>query len=86
VTPPDANEPNADDEPDEPIAVLRDLELEPRGDLPLRVRRGIERRFFARDLLTLSWTGLARFATEWLTMLFSGLTAGPTEQKRKEEP
>lgn len=86
MTPPDAHDPLDADEPDEPIAVLRDLELDPRSDLPLRVRRGIERRFFTRDLLTLSWTGLARFAMEWLSMLFTGLTAGSTEQKRKEKP
>ncbi len=86
MTPPPANT-DADgrvppEQPDEPIGMLHDLELDPRSDLPLRVRRGIERRFFARDLLTLSWTGVARFAMEWLSMLFTGLTS---TQKQKEE-
>jgi hypothetical protein len=67
---------------DEPIAELRDLELDPRSDLPLRVRRGIERRFFARDLLTLSWTGIAQAFMEWLSMLFTGLSS---ERNQKEE-
>jgi hypothetical protein len=71
-----------DDIDDEPIAELRDLELDPRSDLPLRVRRGIERRFFARDLLTLSWTGITRAIMEWLSMLFTGLSS---ERKQKEE-
>ena len=66
----------------EPIAELRDLELDPRSDLPLRVRRGIERRFFARDLLTLSWTGITKAVMEWLAMLFTGLSS---ERKQKEE-
>lgn len=67
---------------DQPIAELRDLELDPRSDLPLRVRRGIERRFFARDLLTLSWTGITKAVMEWLAMLFTGLSS---ERKQKEE-
>jgi hypothetical protein len=82
MTPADTNDPTASDEPDEPIDVLRDLELEPHSDLPGRVRRGIERRFFARDLLTLSWTGIVDFAMEWLSMLFTGVIA---PQKQKEE-
>jgi hypothetical protein len=72
----------AEDWEDEPIAELRDLELDPRSDLPLRVRRGIERRFFARDLLTLSWTGITQAVMEWLSMLFTGLSS---ERKQKEE-
>lgn len=86
MTPADTDDrfpPEEPDEADEPVAELRDLELEPRSDLPQRVRRGIERRFFTRDLMTLSWTGIASFAMEWLSMLFTGLMS---QQKQKEEP
>ena len=82
MTPADTDDRSLSEEPDEPLAELRDLELEPRSDLPQRVQRGIERRFFARDLMTLSWTGIASFAMEWLSMLFTGLLS---ERKRKEE-
>lgn len=85
MTPADTDErfPFPSEEPDEPLAELRDLELEPGSDLPRRVRRAIERRFVARDLITLSWTGIASFAMEWLSMLFTGLIP---ERKRKEKP
>ena len=80
MTPDDIDDPSEDW--GEPIAELRDLELDPRSELPLRVRRGIERRFFARDLLTLSWTGITKAFMEWLAMLFTGLSS---ERKQKEE-
>lgn len=69
---PDENVPVPSEEPDEPIPLLRALELEPETDLPMRVRRGIERRLLARELLGFSWSTIAGFAMEWLSLLLSG--------------
>ena len=54
--------------PDEPLAILRNLEVEPTSDLPGRVRRGIERRFLSRDLMIFYCTSLAHVAMEWLSL------------------
>jgi hypothetical protein len=45
--------------PDEPLALLGNLEVEPTSDLPGRVRRGIERRFLSRDLAIFYCTSVA---------------------------
>jgi len=66
--------------PDEPLSMLRDLEAEPRSDLPARVRRSIERRFLSRDLITFYFTGFAHLVLEWLSLAF-----GRSGQKRPPE-
>ena len=64
--------------PDEPLAILRDLEVEPRSDLPGRVRRSIERRFLSRDLIVFYCTSLAHVGMEWLSLAF-----GRFDEKRR---
>jgi hypothetical protein len=68
--PPDSDPTNGET-PDEAVAVLHGLELEPSGDLPMRVRRGIERRFLGRDLLGFYLTAVTHVALEWLAALLS---------------
>ena len=71
--------------PDEPLAVLRNLEVEPASDLPGRVRRGIERRFLSRDLTIFYCTRLAHVALEWLSLAlgrFGGMRPPPGREGR----
>ena len=69
--------------PDEPIALLHDLELEPTTDLPARVRRTIERRFLGRDLVGFYWAAIADLVMEWLSLSI-GRPAGRRPPKREE--
>jgi len=62
------------DTSDEPVAVLRGLELEPTSDLRMGVRRRIERRFLGRDLLGFFFTAGAHLVMEWLSAFFGRLS------------
>ena len=75
------DDPVESDPPDEPIAVLRDLEIEPTGDLPVRVRRTIERRFLGRDLVGFYWAAVAELVTEWLSVAFGRAAQGRRSER-----
>lgn len=56
--------------PDEPIAELRDLELQPKAGFLDRVRGSVERRRLTADTADLGWVGMQVFVLEMLDMLF----------------
>lgn len=78
--PPDATDAET---PDDAVAVLRDLEIEPTGDLPARVRRSIGRRYLGRDLIGFYWTGMASLMREWLSALLEQLLGRPPTRKEQ---
>ena len=70
--------------PDEPLALLRNLEVEPTSDLPGRVRRGIERRFLSRDLAIFYCTSVAHVAMEWLSLALLSAASARSVRRRRE--
>ena len=54
----------------EPLAELRDLELEPGADFLDRVRGSVDRRRLAAETADLGWVGVQVFVLEVLDMIF----------------
>ncbi len=69
----------------EPIAELRELEEIPSEGFVGRLMNTLRRRDLSSQLATLSWSGLAAVAMEFLQILFSAFSTNGEGEKGEED-